>query len=185
MTGGKKKKKLTIKIRHRRRLSRTNPLPPIRQQPLLQKPKKPPHRRQRLRPPRDDIALLPRPPRIILPILLELRILDQGDLSRDELPTAPEDAAVNSPLLEELLEGFFRGRGGGERAGGEEGFELSEDEPRVAVDIAADGEDGDASVFDPLCEEVRLGRTFGRDWARGCWKVPVEGGMEWNGIGTR
>ena len=66
------------------------------------------------------------------------------------MPSARKDAAVDSPLLEELLEGLFRGRGRAESAGRETGFQFLEDQARVAVDIAADGEDGNASVFDAM-----------------------------------
>ena len=148
---------LTIDIRHRRRLRPTNPLPPIRQQTLFQKPKEPPHHRQRFRPLRYDIALLPAAPSIILSILLELRIRNQGHFRGNQLRSARKDPAVDRPLLEELLKGPFGGRGGAERAGREAGFQFLEDEARVAVDIAADGENGDASVLDPY-GDVRLGR---------------------------
>lgn len=44
------------------------------------------------------------------------------------------------------------GGGGGEGGvgcgGGEEGVELGEDEARVVVDVASDGDDGDAAVGD-------------------------------------
>ena len=43
---------------------------------------------------------------------------------------------------------FRRWEGVGERVVGEQVFEFTEDEARVAVDVAADGEDGDTAVFD-------------------------------------
>lgn len=48
-----------------------------------------------------------------------------------------------------MREGFFRRReGAGECVGGEQAFKFAEDEAGVAVDVAADGEDGDTAVFD-------------------------------------
>ena len=89
------------------------------------------------------------------------------------MPGARENPAVDSPLLEELLEGLFGGRGGAESAGREERFEFLEDQARVAVDIAADGEDRDASVFDAV-EIVRL-ESFRTRLVRGAAIPPGNG----------
>ena len=52
-------------------------------------------------------------------------------------------------MLEEVREGFLgRREGAGERVVGEQAFQFADDEAGVAVDVAADGEDGDTAVFD-------------------------------------
>lgn len=59
-----------------------------------------------------------------------------------------------APEREERLESEVccaaggRGEGGAQRRRGDEGFKLGKDEAGVEVDVGADGDNGDAAVFD-------------------------------------
>ena len=104
--------------------------------------------RHRLRPPRRHNPRIPLPPTHLRPILQPQRIPRDRRIGRDQLRRPPEWAAVDRPRLQELGDAFFVGSGGREAVRGDEGLAFLDDEAAVAVDVSADGEDGDAAVVD-------------------------------------
>lgn len=146
------KRTLTINIGHAGLVGSSNPLPPIPQNRLLQKSKTGSHTRQRLGPHLPNFSLLPAAPRVVFPILLELRVFEEWQFGRDELCAPHEYTTVNGPFFEKLGESAYRDAGGAQtgigRGWGEKIFELEKDKAGVAVDVAAYGEDRDAAVFD-------------------------------------
>lgn len=145
---------LTLNIRQRRLPGLQHPVPPVRQQGRLHKGKRVPHRRHRLGPRRVNRLGTPLASRKVLPVLLELLVLDDRRVRRDQLRAAHEDARLDLPRLQQPLHRALLRLRRPELALGEQGLQLAQDQPRVAVDVLADGAQRDAPVPDAqrLCE---------------------------------
>lgn len=57
-----------------------------------------------------------------------------------------EDPGVGYVAVQEVFDAALGGGGGGEAVGGKAVLELGDDETGVGVDVAGDGEEGDAAV---------------------------------------
>ena len=66
---------------------------------------------------------------------------------------------------------------GAERGRGKTGFELFENEARVEVNVATDGEDGDAAVVDVEGGKVGAGKGGGLELGKLWTRKSVSGGQ--------